>query len=170
MVEHSARHTGHMRLTSVTTSTSSNRVDGRWHRRWWVEKEVPIFTALLLLMPASTQSWIPGALPPIEAVVRAVALVVMQWVKIAWWRSVSGGGWSWWGEGGWRRRLVMVVVWPRRRRPFQWVSTGSGSLFQVVEPECQSSTVFQRGGWVDKGVGQELARLLQVVAMFDGVG
>ncbi len=157
-------------LTGVTASTSSHRVDGCWHGGWWVEKEVPILAALLLLMPASTQPRIPGALPPIEAVVRAVALMVMQRVWVARWRSVSGGGGSWRSEGGWRCGLVVVVVLPRGWRPLQWVSPGSSSLLQVVEPECQSCTVFQGGGGVDEGVGQELARLLQVMSMLDGVG
>lgn len=170
LAEHSKRRE-ETSLTHVAASTSSNRVDGCRHRGWRVQKEVPVLTALLLLMPASAQPRIPwAALPPVEAVVRAVALVVMQGVGIAWRRGVSGGGRSGWGEGGWRRGLVVVVVWPSRRRPFEWVPPGSGPLLQVVEPECQGGAVFQGGGGVYEGVGQELARLLQVTAMLDGVG
>lgn len=63
----------------------------------------------------------------------------------------------------------MVVVWSGRRWPFQGVSSGGGPLLQVVEPESQGGTVLQGSGGVDEGIGQELARLFQVVAMLDGV-
>lgn len=66
--------------------------------------------------------------------------------------------------------MVMVVVRARRRGPFQRVSPGCSPFLQVVEPERQGGTVFQGGGGVNEGVGQELARLLQVVAVLDGVG
>lgn len=150
-------------LTRVTASANSNSIDGCRHRGWWVEREVSIFTAML--MPASTYSWIPGALPPIEAVIWAITLVVMQ-VGNAWWRGVGRRARSRWGQGRRRCRLV-VMVRPGRRRPFQWVSL---SLLQVVEPECQSSAVFRGGGGVDEGVGKELPRLLQVMAVLDRVG
>lgn len=38
---------------------------------------------LLLMMPASAQPRVPGALPAVEPVVRAIALVVVQGVKVA---------------------------------------------------------------------------------------
>lgn len=66
--------------------------------------------------------------------------------------------------------VMVVVVRPRGWRPFQRVPPGRGPFLQVVEPERQGSTVLQGGGGVDEGVGQELSRLLQVVAVLNGVG
>ena len=65
---------------------------------------------------------------------------------------------------------MVVVVRPGRRRPLQRVSAGCSPLLQVVEPKGQGGTVFQGGGRVDEGVGQELAGLLQVMAMLNCVG
>lgn len=65
--------------------------------------------------------------------------------------------------------MVVVVVGPSRGRPFQRVSPDSGPLLQVVKPQRQSRAVFQGGGGVDQGVGQELARLFQVAAVLNSV-
>lgn len=62
------------------------------------------------------------------------------------------------------------MVWPSRQRPFQRVSPRGRPFFQVVEPKSQGSAVLQGGGGVYESVGQELARLLQVMAVLDGVG
>ncbi|KAG7242689.1 hypothetical protein INR49_020062 [Caranx melampygus] len=42
----------------------------------------------------------------------------------------------------------------------------------IIRPaqKRQGSTIFQGGGGVDEGIGQELSRLLQVVAMLNGMG
>lgn len=39
----------------------------------------------------------------------------------------------------------------------------------MVEPEGEGSAVVQRGGRVDEGIGEELARLFQMAAVLDGV-
>lgn len=127
-----------------------------------------VLAALLLLVPAHPQPRVPGALPPVEAVVRAVALVVMQGVGVT---GRSGGSRR--GEGGGGGGLVVVmvvVVWPSRRRPLQRVPPRRRPFLQVVEPKRQGRAVLQGGGGVDESVGQELAGLLQVVAVLDGVG
>lgn len=63
-----------------------------------------------------------------------------------------------------------MVVRPGRGRSLQGVPACGSSLLQVVEPECQGGAVLQRGGRVDEGIGEQLAGLLQVVAVLDGVG
>lgn len=122
-----------------------------------------VLAALLLLVPAHTQPRIPRALPPVEAVVRAVTLVVMQGVGVT--RRAGG---SRRGEGGGGSGLV--VVWPSRRRPLQRVPPRCRPFLQVVKPKRQGRAVLQGGGGVDESVGQELAGLLQVMAVLDGVG
>ena len=66
--------------------------------------------------------------------------------------------------------VVVGVVWPRGGRPLQRVSPGRRPFLQVVEPECQGGAVLQGGGGMDERVRQQLAGLLQVTAVLDGVG
>lgn len=63
-----------------------------------------------------------------------------------------------------------MVVRPGGGRPLQGVPACRRPLLQVVEPERKGGAVLQRGGRVDEGVGEQLAGLLQVVAVLDGVG
>lgn len=63
-----------------------------------------------------------------------------------------------------------MVVGPSRWRSFQRISTRGSPLLEVVKPKSQGSTVFQRGGRVDESIGQELAGLLQVMTMLNGMG
>lgn len=65
---------------------------------------------------------------------------------------------------------MVVVVGPSRGRPLQRVAPGRRPLLQVVEPERQGGAVLQGGGGVDERVGEQLAGLLQVAAVLDGVG
>lgn len=62
-----------------------------------------------------------------------------------------------------------MVVWPSRWWPFQRVSPRRRPFLQVVEPECQGGAVLQGGGGVYERVREELAGLLQVAAVLDGV-
>lgn len=66
--------------------------------------------------------------------------------------------------------VVVVVVRASGGRPFQRVSPGRRPFLQVVEPERQGGAVLQGGGGVYESVREELAGLLQVTAVLDGVG
>lgn len=63
--------------TCAGATAGSNRVDGRGHRGRRVEKEVAVLAALLLLVPTHAQRRVPRALPPVQAVVGAIALMVV---------------------------------------------------------------------------------------------
>lgn len=65
---------------------------------------------------------------------------------------------------------MVVVVRPSGGRPLQRVSPRRRPFLQVVEPERQGGAVLQGGGGVDESVREELAGLLQVAAVLDGVG
>lgn len=48
--------------------------------------------------------------------------------------------------------------------------TTSQPLFQVAQPEGERISVLQCGGWMDEGIGKELAALLNEGIALDGVG
>ncbi len=62
-------------LTCIGPTACTYSIDSGGHGGWWVQWEVPVFAALLLLLPTS-QPRIPRAVPAVETVVRPVALVV----------------------------------------------------------------------------------------------
>ncbi len=122
-------------LTCIGPTACTYSIDSGGHGGWWVQWEVPVFAALLLLLPTS-QPRIPRAVPAVETVVRPVALVVGVEV----------------------RRLAVV----RGRHALKGVSGSSGGcpLLQVVEPEGKVPPVLEGGCGVDEGIGQKLPAFL----------
>lgn len=85
---------------------------------------------------------IPRVLPPIELVVRVLSLVIV---------------------------VCLSIIHRVRAAPVLATKAGGRAVLQVVQPHGQSTAVFQRSGWVDQSIGQQLPALLNVLVVFNGV-